>query len=50
MEAERNAEIKTPTLILEDLRDVFPSRNEFDFDSGIKVSSNFDGGNLLNCS
>jgi len=32
------------------LREVFPSRNVFYFDSGIKIASDFDAGNLMNCS
>lgn len=32
-----------------DLRHVFPSRNDFQFDNGITISSDFDSGNLMNC-
>ena len=32
-----------------DLRDVFPSRNTFSFDNGVTISSEFCGGNLMEC-
>ena len=32
-----------------DLRKIFPSRNDFQFENGIKISSDFDSGNLMDC-
>ena len=32
-----------------DLFRVFPSRNKFIFKNGVKIDSNFDGGNLMSC-
>ena len=34
----------------EDLRKVFPSRNTFQFENGIEITSDFDAGNLHTCS
>lgn len=38
-----------PDPLVKDLRNFFPSRNTFMFPSGIKVSSDFDAGNLMSC-
>lgn len=32
-----------------DLRKILPSRNNFQFDNGINISSDFDSGNLMDC-
>jgi hypothetical protein len=34
---------------VKDLKNYYPSRNTFTFDCGIKISSQFDAGNLMSC-
>jgi hypothetical protein len=35
--------------LTKDFQNVFPSRNTFEFENGIKISSDFDAGNLMAC-
>jgi len=42
---DERAEIKR----FNDLRKIFPSRNNFQFDNGINICSDFDAGNLMDC-
>ena len=46
---EQNVGYNKNTTIYNELKDLFPSRNTFKFTSGMKITSNFDAGNLMYC-
>lgn len=44
-----NGKKSKKSTIYNELSEIFPSRNTFKFKSGIEITSNFDGGNLMYC-